>query len=195
MDLSNFLETTDVTYNLDKFRSTNILLITGLPGSGKTTLAKDISKSLAAEVVHLDTYYESPVSGVRNEVLDGIVHERLPELEDIYEVWNEFYKDERFSVGTNSYEYYWSIMDEFRELLFSFTDRPKILEGIHIGTKAFINHHAGLKELIKQTPTIIRLPDKEEALKRMNARDDSEADIEWISWWDNYFRQLVKEMK
>lgn len=54
-----FLESNDLVHNLDnwkKQKGNNILFVTGLSGSGKTTIAKEISESRSADIISLDDF-------------------------------------------------------------------------------------------------------------------------------------------
>ena len=53
-----------IDFNIDKWgksEDTNILFITGLSGSGKSTKAVQIAKENGAEIIHLDPYYETDI--------------------------------------------------------------------------------------------------------------------------------------
>ena len=59
---SLFFDSDDLTYNLEQWKrgKSNILLITGFCGSGKTTMGQQLAKKYNAKFVSLDRYYKTP---------------------------------------------------------------------------------------------------------------------------------------
>lgn len=123
----------DIVRNIDDFESgkSNILFITGLAGSGKTTLAGTLEEQYGAEVISLD-YFQHETSFYRGEFKDSASYKVV-----------EKYMKENPDVEKDRYSFNDIGLDKFKEYFVPFfgwlvntlkKDKNKkyIVEGIHI---------------------------------------------------------------
>lgn len=82
---SYFLSNKDLIFDFDKFKNNNeSLLIVGLAGSGKTTLAKELSKKYNAKLINGDEIYKKYLSMNPDEVDKMSDEEYLKNLNNLY---------------------------------------------------------------------------------------------------------------
>lgn len=114
-------------YNLDDFidNKSNILLITGLSGSGKTTMAYDLADEYNAKVIQLDYFQNFNLlkDKYKNDLTIKLINEYLE---------NNVGNNISYDITLNDYELY------FRPFFFWLLEKLKsqkgkyIIEGIHI---------------------------------------------------------------
>ena len=122
-------------FNLGKEEITNVVFITGLIGSGKTTRAYALADLVGADVISLDAYYDNPFEVGTNESFNKYLSKNLPEYNIILDGF-EFFEQERFNdEDTDEKKMYWNVMDQLCALIKDFAmqnDKPVIVEGIQI---------------------------------------------------------------
>lgn len=122
-------------FNLGKEEITNVVFITGLIGSGKTTRAYALADLVNADVISLDAYYDNPFEVGTNESFNKYLSKNLPEYNIILDGF-EFFEQERFNdEDTDEKKMYWNVMDQLCSLIKDFAmqnDKPVIVEGIQI---------------------------------------------------------------
>lgn len=122
-------------FNLGKEEITNVVFITGLIGSGKTTRAYALADLVGADVISLDAYYDNPFEVGTNDAFNKYLKKNLPEYNIILDNF-EFFEQERFNdENTDEKKMYWNIMDQLCALIKDFAmqnDSPVIVEGIQI---------------------------------------------------------------
>lgn len=130
VDEAYIIDKTDATYNIYKWSTDskhNILYITGLSGSGKTTFANDIAKSENAEIIELDLFqnYDRNKNSKTKNYTIKLIDEYLKEYPEA--------KDKDFSnlVSDDFGNYFRPFFKWLRERL-SKENKKFIVEGIHI---------------------------------------------------------------
>lgn len=121
----------DATYNIHRWstdQNYNILYVTGLSGSGKTTFANKIAKDNNAEVINLDMF--QCYRGLNSKGKKGI----LIDFIDRYMKYNDILKDVDFSdVTSESFgDYFKEFFDWLIIELHKDKSKKYIVEGIHI---------------------------------------------------------------
>lgn len=124
-----------IHFNLGKEEITNVVFITGLIGSGKTTRAYALADLVNADVISLDAYYDNPFEVGTNESFNKYLSKNLPEYNIILDGF-EFFEQERFNdEDTDEKKMYWNVMDHLCALIKDFAmqnGKPVIVEGIQI---------------------------------------------------------------
>lgn len=95
------------TYNLDKWGSDinhNICYITGISGSGKSTVAKSMADK-STDVIHLDAYYEKNSIEKTNKAFDEYLSERGIKPPKQYDIskWSQVQVLEKFENALDSF--------------------------------------------------------------------------------------------
>lgn len=165
------------TGNLDKFGTTghNILFVTGLSGSGKSTFSLELAKKTNSEVIHLDSYFEK--SGVGNN----------PQF-------NKFLNSQGVNKTTmfksdGKLEY--SVSDKILPLLKKY-NKKVIVEGVQIMDTTLSENTRGF---LKNEPCISLLTSKTISMNRATNRDGSYNNVKELI--DTYERvsKLKTEME
>lgn len=168
------------SYNLDKFgksKDTNILFITGVSGSGKSSMAKDIQKNMNTDLVLMDLYlYSSGGKNVDqmskrfNRFLDKNVPNWKQMQKDAYDVLT---KTDRRGEGKQAAGKWF---DTFEDALLkygrdSFPSKKIIAEGVQIlDDTLFYNN----KKALKGKPLIIMDTDKDTSVMSRAIRDNKD---------------------
>ena len=175
------------SYNLDewgKSKDKNILFITGLSGSGKSTKAMEIDKSNNAEIIHMDPYMEVNMedSGALNKNFNKYLKKNFPE-------YNHRPKSRTAEYGKWLDKYEETILGYGKQL---YPKKKLIVEGIQILDTAFVldKNYFKDKPLIIMSTGILKsqlsasIRDGESFMDFMNRMTDKEH-------WD--FRRLYKK--
>lgn len=90
---SKYLEESDISQNTDKWNiGNNILFITGLTGSGKTTLAKDIRENYESYLINLDNvsmyYHQNYSNPIKHDKVVKDLQEGCPYIMDFFNTHN-----------------------------------------------------------------------------------------------------------
>ena len=146
------------TGNLDKFgtKGHNILFVTGLSGSGKSTFSLDLAKKTNSEIIHLDTYFEK--RGVGNN-----------------KQFNKFLDSHGVNKSTmfkpdGKLEY--SISDKVLPLLKKY-NKKVIVEGVQLMDTTLSDNTRGF---LKNEPCISLMTSKTISINRAENRDGSYGD-------------------
>lgn len=149
--------------NLEKFgkdREHNVLYITGLSGSGKSTTALSIKKDNDI-VIHLDGYSEEENKGIQNSDFNKWLKNNIPEWDNVY------FKD-------SSKPQYWNKVDEFAKAIEEYgkeqfdNGNRVIVEGVQI----FDNWLYPNSEFFTKKPTITLNTNYKISNKRAIQRDE-----------------------
>ena len=124
-----------LAWNFDKFEKNNLLYVTGISGSGKSTYSVDLADSIDAYVLHLDFYYDNPYYGDYTcKEFNDYLKTALPEYFDILMDF-EYYERVRFESNNSDGKFYWKVMDSLLVKIKEFSDisdKPVIAEGIQL---------------------------------------------------------------
>lgn len=166
------------SYNLDKFgksRNTNILFITGISGSGKSSLAKIIQEQTNSDLISIDLYLSNSdnksinqMSRSFNRFLDKNVPYWKRMQKAAYDVLaniDTYNNEERKVVGEWFDTFESALLKYGRDL---FPDKKVIAEGVQIlDDTLFYNN----KQFLKGKPLIIMDTDKAISIKSRAFRD------------------------
>lgn len=167
-------------YNIDKWgktRDTNILWVTGIAGSGKSTVANNIAKKTNADVINIDLYtfktadkYVKEMSSSFNKYLDKKVPNWKELQKNAYEVLtkNDRRKQKQAGLWFDTLEE--AIKGYGRD---SFGKRKVIAEGVQILDETLFYNK---KELLKNHPLIIMDTSVEDAILSRVIRDNKSVD-------------------
>lgn len=130
--------------NLDKWgksENTNSLYITGLSGSGKSTIATFIADSDDVEYVNLDSYL-SPMSEEsknqwQNKDLNNLLDKGDPE-------WRKVIKDD-YSLDYKKVDYIANSIDEWSKSLYK-QGKKAVVEGVQISDETLREDHSFYKD-------------------------------------------------
>ena len=137
--------------NLYGQKGHNALFVTGLSGSGKSTFAKELSKKIDAEVIHLDLYFERKGEG-NNENFNAFLKE------------NGVIKEKMFNdKGKLNYE----VSDRILPLIKKYPNNV-IVEGVQILDTTLSEHP---RKFFKGEPMISLQTPKNLSVKRAMTRD------------------------
>ena len=177
------LESNDVSYNLNKWNHAkhNILFVTGLSGSGKSTISDNLHKETKCEVVHLDDFRNNQNTSTINFI---------EKFEKEYPETKEYFED-RWS-DNRLFEKYFILYLNF-VLNYIKKDKTKlyVVEGIQIYCVPY------RKEWFSNKPLIIKGTDVEECYKRQIARGSKKLNdkkrLEKASKQLSYFKEKYLE--
>lgn len=151
--------------NIDKWgkdKDHNALFITGLSGSGKSTIAKFLSDSNGAEIIHLDHYYDNPLKSEvpTNKEFDEYLNKNVP---DYYNKIAKNYRDYVSNMNPNGdiakKKEFWNTMDSVRDAMLDYSkdryDKNKvIIEGVQILDTAMFPDDIQKQKALKGQPII-----------------------------------------
>ncbi len=167
-------------YNIDKWGSdqnNNLLWVTGISGSGKSTIARNIAKSNNADLINMDLYtyktsgkYENEMSKSFNTYLDKNVPNWRKMQEDAYAVLTKVDRRKKKAAAD------W--FDEFQNALEGYSsemygNRKVVAEGVQILDNTLFNHN---KSALKDKPLIIMNTSFEDSLVSRMIRDNKSID-------------------
>lgn len=152
------LEFGDSYYNIDNWESgkSNMIWITGLSGSGKTTIAKEIAKTYKAEYVELDNLQRAKMKNwdhTGSKLLDSFIEYKgglvnvFPYVNDLDGFsWSDLVTDSRCADQFNElFEYIFEYVSEHKTERF-------VIEGVQI---AFCSNRSNAVKMSK-CPVIIK---------------------------------------
>lgn len=189
----------DIIYNGNEFRSkkVNVLLITGMSGGGKTTLAYKLSKSTKAHVIQLDwfsiweQYKENPdeflEAGAFSEELDKYLSRTYKDLDD--------YKRKIGLVDKNNKRYYAEMLKMVEYFIkISNPSNRYIFEGVQVPIITLLN-----TSILNDTATVlVNTSVFTSFLRRLNRDEIKLSDIKnliikYYDWYQsqNNFRGLI----
>lgn len=154
--------------NIEKWgknQESNILFVTGISGSGKSTISNDIATK-NDDVIHLDGYTESKASWVQNKRLNKYLDAVLPE-------WRAIPNASDVSAIKKFSKDYWDLVDKFQHAVEDFSSseyskgRRVIVEGVQIIDDWFAPNHSYYKD----KPLVLLTTDMYTAINRANRRD------------------------
>ena len=190
-------------FNADKFFENNLLFITGISGSGKSTIAYDLANKMDADVISLDWYYDNLDFDAHTDLMCDRFNEYLIEhLPDILVIEDDFeyYEEERFheSDGSKAGELYWQVMDKMADLIKDFAEQnpvPVIVEGLQIYDSTIPNNIDYLKD---QAVYVIK-EDVETCANRKIGRDELTVDrndlIRKLKIQDRLLNKFIKRLE
>jgi adenylate kinase family enzyme len=174
---------THTNYNVDKWgktKDTNILWISGLSGSGKSTIAQELAKKNNADVVHMDLYLYSTPGKYTNKMskeFNNFLNKNYPNWQKMQsDAYAQLRKIDRRNNGDKKSVGLW--FDTFQDALTnygskSFGVRKVIAEGVQIlDDTLFYNNKKGLNG----QPVIMMNTSFEESIASRMARDNKSFD-------------------
>lgn len=181
------------TANVEKWgkdRTHNVLYVTGLSGSGKSTVAEGLRDN-KTNVIHLDFFTTSGNSlyakGHRDPEFVQHLKKEVPDYFDRYN--GEFPYLQKLSPEEK--KAFWKTMDEFQDAIVSFGKKQHakgkkvIVEGVQIADETLFFD----KTFFKDQPLMILSTDKNTALKRAAERDEIELDDKEAM----HFRKIMQD--
>lgn len=209
-------ESGDKIYNLDKWQKDpdhNLLIITGLSGSGKSTIARKLNESRTATWIQLDAVCDNPtVSGAISDDFLHYIFKKAPEYKKIYKNF-EKYDNVRFTDPSNKLaKEYWHCMDKVPRICEQYArDRYSdgisvVAEGIQFLDTTMFTDQKSRNQYIQDKPIIIKgTPIRESTLRRVEREygkvDDPEKYIEdqlpsmqnqWQEGIDSIDKHMIK---
>lgn len=180
---SEFLEKNDIIINFDDWnkKKNNILYITGLSGSGKSTISESIAKNYNAELIHLDNItivcMESYSEEKRRRKFEQLKSEcadaaKYFKREDVPFISSEYTWEDKIIVSQAIHFLNW-----FREH-FSNNGKLYVIEGTHL-------FRAYTPEYLACKPCIIKGTSVSKTMLRRSNRDLSR-DITRSGYYDAY---------
>jgi len=168
--------------NFDKFTSgeSNILFITGLSGSGKSTISKSLASEYKAEVIELDIFehsnaYLDKSLAKAGEVFKIYLLEKRKDLRD--KTVKEFSREEFYSEFTKFFDF-------VLEYCNSHKNKKFIIEGVQIFSLVELSK-------IKEMPIILMGTSVKTSVLQRFKRDTPNGKIDWKSELKNEFPQLI----
>ena len=167
-------------YNLDKWgksKDNNILWITGIAGSGKSTVANDIARKQKADVINIDLYtfktsnkYTKDMSKNFNKYLDKTVPNWKQKQKEAYEVLTKNDRRKMKKAG----EWFDTLEEAIKGYgKNSFGKQKVIAEGVQILDETlFYNNKAALKD----QPLIVMDTSVEDSVLSRVIRDNKSVD-------------------
>lgn len=179
----------DLYWNFENFESgkSNILLITGLSGSGKSTIAKQLSQKYKAEYVELDALWD--------------LHDKFNYHKNKNTIFYEYLKDknlvDKVKESEINDEFYNKILVNFIEYCISKSkDRRIVIEGIQI--------YEVYKEKARNYPLIIKGTSALKSFLQKSINREhwtykeflkySKQDLSWLIRSDNDLNKLIKQI-
>lgn len=129
-ELLKYMEKGDTGYNLDRWgkdKKHNLLAITGISGSGKSTMAYHIAKDNNAYNINLDVYIDNPtLKEHRVKEFDNYLKRYAPNFQK-FEKNPLKYMDA--DEGTKEHKIRWDAVDDVRTCLMKFSEQQYGKEG------------------------------------------------------------------
>lgn len=163
--------------NLFGTKGHNALFVTGISGSGKSTFSIELSKTLNAEVIHLDSYFERDGTG-NNKNFNSYLKE------------NGIVKEDLFKEGTNRLNY--SVSDKILPLIKQYPYRV-IVEGVQILDQTLSEQ---VRSFLKDEPIIVLQTPKRISVERAMSRDGvSKTKLDAMLAQADYFYKTKSELE
>lgn len=165
-DIDNFIQETtfiftenaiisgkDLVLNFDKWKpgENNILYITGLSGSGKSTMAEGFEKKGNAKMFELDGVefcYDSSNNGILEKAA-----EKCPKYKKIYDEVNSTHK--RHKWIKDEYPILWEMWDKVISVMKEDSNNLYVVEGIQIWQNHEPEYYSGKPLIIKGTSFLV----------------------------------------
>lgn len=196
-----FKDQKDIAFHLDDFGKTaNVIFITGLFGSGKTTTAKQLAKNYNATVIHQDfmSFFESyPTKEC--ERFTGLFQETYPETKEWYQ--KKLWRNDEFVSERVREEYRKKFIQFIIDYTKSHKDEKFIFEG------AAFYFYPWLMDQMAKCPLIIKRTSILRSLKNMTKRDRNQTSFSarfkvfwryrchWIIYSKKLNKQIIKCVK
>jgi adenylate kinase family enzyme len=193
-------------YNLDKWgksENTNILWITGISGSGKSTVANDIAKKNKADVINIDLYtfktadkYTKDMSKDFNKFLDKNVPNWKRLQKEGYEALTKTDRRAQKAAG-KWFDTFQDALEQYgRE---SYGKKKVVAEGVQILDETLFYNN---KKALKNQPLIIMKTSVADSILSRMQRDNKSLDkllepdrLKQLQGFVQYQLQLIDEMK
>ena len=163
--IGTFFTKKDIVFNLEDFpKESNVIFVTGLFGSGKSTMGKDLSSALGA--VHLQQDWLTWSDVYNDPICDYFVEEfknKNPETSILFE--NKWWHGYDHITREQKREY----RRRFDRLMFETAVKSK--DKIFVFEGASLYNHQYTAELMMDKPIVIKRTGMLTSLKRMCKRD------------------------
>ena len=174
---------THTDYNIDKWgktKDTNILWVSGLSGSGKSTIAQEMAKKNNADVIHMDLYlYSTPgkYTDKMSKDFNTFLTKNYPNWKKLQsDAYTQLRKIDRRNNGDKKSVGLW--FDTFQDAITKYSSkmfgsRRIIAEGVQIlDDTLFYNNKRGLQN----QPVIMMNTSLEDSIASRMARDNKSFD-------------------
>ena len=158
----NSSESNDIYHNIDLWESgkSNVIWITGMSGSGKSTIAKEIADEYNAEYVELDNLLRAKIRN-SDTIDNGLIGSYIKSVGGLYNVfpycsnldkvgWKDIVKEE---------EKYYKECDRFFDYIIKYANDHKnkkfVIEGVQISDNCIINDK--FMQYVKESPIILKM--------------------------------------
>ena len=158
----NSSESNDIYHNIDLWESgkSNVIWITGMSGSGKSTIAKEIADEYNAEYVELDNLLRVKIRN-SDTIDNGLIDSYIKSVGGLYNVfpycsnldkvgWKDIVKEE---------EKYYKECDRFFDYIIKYANDHKnkkfVIEGVQISDYCIINDK--FMQYVKESPIILKM--------------------------------------
>ena len=158
----NSSESNDIYHNIDLWESgkSNVIWITGMSGSGKSTIAKEITYEYNAEYVELDNLLRAKIRN-SDTIDNGLIDSYIKSVGGLYNVfpycsnldkvgWKDIVKEE---------EKYYKECDRFFDYIIKYANDHKnkkfVIEGVQISDYCIINDK--FMQYVKEFPIILKM--------------------------------------
>ncbi len=182
--IGKFFTRKDIVFNLSDFpKKSNVLFVTGLFGSGKSTMGKDLSESLGA--VHLQQDWLTWSNVYNDPVCDYFIDEfknKNPETIELFE--NQWWHGYEYITREQKREY----RRRFDRMMFETAEACK--EKIFVFEGASLYSYQYTAELMRYKPLVIKRTSMVTSLKRMCKRDLGKVSLRGMyKLWKTHHKQ------
>lgn len=167
-------------YNLDKWgrtEDTNILYVTGISGSGKSTVAKDMATKNDAELIDLDLYtfkttnkYNDKMSSSFNDFLDSKVPNWRSLQSDAYAVLTKTDRRSKLPAGKWFDTLESALVDYGKS---EYGNKKVIAEGVQVLDETLFYNN---KKALRNKPLIVMDTSVEDSILSRSVRDNKPVD-------------------
>lgn len=163
------------TANLDKWgrsKNTNTLYITGMSGSGKSTVSEYLSKKHNAEIINLDSYLSQmsaeSAKHLQNKGFNRYLNQKVPKWRSVLKTNGKLDYQKVDAIAKAS--------EEYSKLLYS-SRKKLIIEGVQLMDTTFYEN----REFYKDKPYMLVNTSAIKSLIRGNERDE-------MKGFDSFYR-------